>query len=81
MDMQLNRLTVIRQEYGNEKGKLRGSIEFAGPHGKVEIPLDERLSQEVVRLCSDGIVRISRQVAEELTADVVEGVVALPSPE
>jgi len=77
--MRLNKLSIHRETYGPSMGKLYGKIEFEGPHGKIEIPLDEVLSQEIVRLCADGITRMSRDVAENLTADVIDGHVALPA--
>ena len=80
MEMQLAKLYIERLKYGSAKGQLEGRIEFAGPYGNVTIPLDETLSLEIVKLCAAGITRMSRQIAEELTADVVEGTVALPAP-
>ena len=81
MDMQMTLLRVHRITYGKEEGMLQGVVEFTGPRGKVELELDEQLSQEVVNLCSDGIVRMSREIAAELTAEIVEGTAALPAPD
>lgn len=77
--MQLNKLHITRSEYGQDKGQLHGHVEFAGPHGKVELPLDEILSQEIVSVCAEGIARMSRQIAENMTAEIIEGLVALPA--
>ena len=78
-EIQLTRVMISRNEYGQAKGRLTGAVEFKGPHGKVELPLDEEMSREVVRLCSEGILRVSRQVAEEMTADVLEQSLSLPA--
>ena len=69
--IQLKQLFVTRSEYGADKGQLKGKVEFAGPHGNVELPLDEDTSREIVAICAGAIVRASQQVAQELTADVL----------
>ena len=89
--MQLTRLSVTREEWGENKGKLTGRgenkgkltgrVEFSGPHGKVELPLDEKMSHDMVAICSEAIVRMSKGVAEEMTADVIQGLTALPAGE
>lgn len=78
--MQLTKLYISRKEYGPEKGRLEGRIEFSSGGGKVELVLDEQVSADAVRLCADGIVRASHQVAEQMAADVIEGL-SLPAPE
>ena len=77
MNIQLNRVLITRHEYGPAKGQLNGSIEFTGPHGKVELPLDEQMSKEIVAACADALVRSSRAVAENITADIINDVPAL----
>jgi len=79
MEMQLTRLLVTRAEYGKDKGRLSGNVEFAGPNGKVELPLDEKLSHEILAICADGVVRASQQIATELTAQVINEVPMLES--
>ena len=71
--LQLKQLMVMRSEYGSNKGQLSGTVSFQGPHGKVELPLDEQMSQDVINICADAIVRSAQEVATELTADVIAG--------
>lgn len=78
--MELQRLHISRIEYGENKGCLMGVIEFSGPFGKVELPLDKQLSKDILCLCSDAVVRVSKMVATELTADIIDGSVGLPAP-
>jgi hypothetical protein len=71
--MRLEQLHVSRDAYGETKGQLRGRVEFTGSYGKVELALDEELSLRIVRICADAIVAASREVAEKMTAEVIEG--------
>ena len=78
--IQLSKVFISRNEYGDDKGKLRGNVEFTGPHGKVELPLDEQMSKEIVAVCADALVRSTRAVAENMTADIINDVPALNAP-
>jgi len=78
--MNLNKLYISRTEWGAAKGKLQGNVEFIGPNGKVELPLDEELSKQIVSLCADGIVRMSRSIATELTADTLDSTPQIEAP-
>ena len=78
--IQLNKLSVTRAEWGDNKGQLSGTVEFTGPHGKVELPLDEQMSKEIVAVCAEALVRSSRAVAENMTADIINDVPALNAP-
>ena len=77
MNMQLTNLSVSRAEWGEDKGKLSGTVTFDGPHGKVQLPLDEKLSQDILAICADGVMRASQQIATELTAQIITDVPAL----
>lgn len=77
MNMQLTKLNINRAEYGRDVGKLSGTVEFSGPNGKVQLPLDEKLSQDILSICADGVVRASQEVATELTAQIITDVPAL----
>ena len=70
--MRLNKLNLTRPEYGDNKGRLLGAVEFMDEaKGKIELPLDERLSKEIVALCADAIIRVTTAVANEITAEVL----------
>ena len=77
MSILLSKLYITRAEYGSAKGQLSGNIEFTGPHGKVELPLDEQMSKDIVAVCADALVRSTRAVAENMTADIINDVPAL----
>ena len=78
--MQLEKLFIRRSEWGKDKGQLSGKVEFTGPYGEVALPLDEETSRQIISVCANAIVRASQDVAEKMTADVLDGL-ALPAPE
>lgn len=70
--MQLESITIARQLYGDDAGKLTGTVEFSGNHGRIKINLDEDTSREVVKLCADGIVRAARELSTNLIAETLD---------
>ncbi len=74
----------IRECYRHEKCKgYHGEITFEGSLGKVQINCDDTLSRRILTVCAEEIVAASRQVSEELTAniiDLVEEPVAIEPP-
>lgn len=54
-------------------GTIRGHVEFKNELGTVELNLDDKLSKEVMAVCADALVRVSKQAAEEMSAQVLEG--------
>jgi len=77
--MQLKGLSITRSEWGDRKGMLSGKVTFEGASGEITLPLDEHLSKQIVDICAEGIVRVSRHVANNLTAEVINAVPA-PAP-
>ncbi|MEE8607175.1 MAG: hypothetical protein V3S55_06210 [Nitrospiraceae bacterium] len=54
----------------------RARIEFEGSYGTVELNLDKQLSEKMLAVCADEIVASSKEVAENMTANFVEGQLA-----
>jgi hypothetical protein len=71
--MFLSKLEVARgRQYEKHHGELRGRVEFENAEGmKIEIPLDEELSKQVVGLCSDALVRSAKHAAGNMIAEVI----------
>ena len=67
--MKLQRLHIYKN-HGDDH--FRAHIEFTGSHGRVELNLDERLSDKIVAVCADEIVASSKEVAEAMTANFIE---------
>ena len=54
-------------------GKLSGKIEFQNELGEIALKLDEQMTQDVLNVCAEALVRVSKQAADEMTATVLEG--------
>lgn len=79
--MLLKNLNLWRAEsYMPNAGKLMGEITFESPAGKVSMVLPEEHCARILALVADGLVASSREVAEELTAQIISAAPALPRP-
>lgn len=79
--MQLESLW-IRRQYG--KTALDASIEFSGQNGKIHLVLPPDTTQRLLAVVADLVVEASRDVASNLTAEVIEAATttpAIPSPD
>lgn len=74
--MILRSLHIRRQDYGDKS--ITGSVEFANGEGKIELVLDEQLCTEIVAVCADALVRVSKTAAENMTASMLEGFLLEP---
>jgi hypothetical protein len=57
-----------------------GKLEFTGSSGEVAINLNAELSQRVLAVVADAMTATTRELANNLTADVLSGVPALAAP-
>ncbi len=79
--MQLTYLSLYLQEYGSHKGSYQGEVKFTGDYGSTTIKLDAQLSQEVLKICADSLVRQTKATAQIMTANILEQVpAALSAP-
>ncbi len=71
--MELEWLRIERNPaYSARPGEYKGTLKYQGDHGTVEIPLDNALSNEVLKLAAESITRASKDIAQNLTAAVLE---------
>ena len=74
--MKLESLNIrAARKWEDEKGYV-GEIVFDGPLGKVQINVTDALSRRILKQCADEIVAASQQVANELTANIIDQVEA-----
>ena len=67
---------------GTYSGTPSGSIEFNNELGEIKLKLDDEMVQEILQVCAEALVRVSKQAADEMTAEVLDGLgLALPEPE
>ena len=71
--MRLERLTIYTSY---KSDNYKGTAEFEGSYGKVELHLEQRLSEKILAVCADEIVASSKEVAEAMTATFIESQLA-----
>ena len=70
--MELESLRMSKEEWGDNKGKVLGTIGFKGPIGKIELMLSESDCKAILRLCAARLVEQSRELATSMTAEIIE---------
>lgn len=55
----------------NSDDTYRGSVSFTSSHGKVELVLDQEMSEKVVAVVAEQIVESAKTVAEAMNASFV----------
>jgi hypothetical protein len=69
--LRLKRLSIRSIEWGADKGRLQGEIEYAGESGKVEVTLSPADCERMLPVIAEAIVAASREVAEQLTKEAM----------
>ncbi len=70
--MNLKELRIVREEYGQDKGKLLGKIKVDSQDGEITIRLTPKHIEQILRVCADSLVEVSKEVASELTSSMIE---------
>jgi hypothetical protein len=82
----LRSLRIQKKDYYSrslsDSGALsyEGKVEFSGESGDVSINLNAELSQKVLAVVAEAMTETTRDLARNLTADILSGVPALPAP-
>jgi hypothetical protein len=69
--MILEKLMVERNMWGDRKGEYDARIKFTGEKGTIEVPLDSEKIQCVLGVVADSLVTAAKDVAENLTAEII----------
>ena len=80
--MELESLVLDKSQYGEQKGRVTGTIRFRGEHGSIGLTLSPEDCNAILRLCADRLVAQSKQIATDMTASIIEhaGHVAIEGP-
>jgi hypothetical protein len=70
--MQLKALRIELRDYGINEGKYTGEVSFRNQYGSVEVVLAPEISQQVLALCAGALVKNAQDVAQIMTASVLE---------
>lgn len=73
--MQFDKLVIHRREsWQSRPGELSGKLAVKGKHGEIELNLDAKLAEEILKLCAASLVRASQEIATDMTAAVLSGI-------
>jgi hypothetical protein len=59
------------QDYGPDKGKLQGDIEFINQHGEIKVRVGNERAAQIVAILADSLVDTARQTASLMTSEVL----------
>jgi hypothetical protein len=78
--MQLQKLHIERNTWGSREGLLDGAITLKGESGEISLPLDDQMAQQIVAICAEAMVRVTKETAENMTAEIIAATPALAAP-
>jgi hypothetical protein len=67
----VKRIYIEIEEWGDNKGKYRGEVDFGGKEGKIQVRVNDIQSREIIKLCAEQIVETAKGVATALVAPVL----------
>lgn len=59
------------EEYGPDKGKLKGNIEFINQHGELHVRIGNERAAQIVAILADSLVDTAKQTASLMTSEVL----------
>ena len=71
--MLLKSIYLRRNMYGVEEGKLKGNIDVGTSLGEIKLILTEEKCQQILNLVADALVEQTKEVAQLMTAELIEG--------
>jgi hypothetical protein len=60
------------KEYGPDKGKLDGTIEFLNAHGEMKVRINNEQAEKIVAILADNLVKTAQETASLMTAQVLQ---------
>lgn len=68
-------LSVV--DYGADKGKLNGSIEFINQYGEIKVRVGNEQACKIVAILSEQLVETAKETAALMTSEVLSQVKAI----
>lgn len=59
------------QEYGPDKGKLTGKIEFINQYGEITARINQEQAGKIIAVLADSLVHTAKQTAALMTSEVL----------
>lgn len=67
-------------DYGPDKGKLQGSIEFINKHGGIKVRIGNDQAAAIVAILADQLVQTAHETASLMTSQVLEQAASQMTP-
>lgn len=64
-------LYLSAENYGPDKGRLRGKIEFMNQHGEMHVAVNNEQAEKIIAILADNLVATAQQTAALMTAEVL----------
>lgn len=68
--MTLNKLSIERQQWGLDKGKLFGEISFENQYSKVSVKLTEDQAYKLLAIVAEAVVENAQETSRLLVSDL-----------
>ena len=65
-------LYLRMSDFGADRGKLEGSIEFTSQHGDIKVRVNNDQAHKIVAIVADELVRAAQETAALMTQQVIE---------
>lgn len=79
--MLLNELRITKRPSWEVKGiQYKGAIKYEGAHGTIELHLNHETSLKILAVVADAMVASSKELATDLTRDVIDSLPQLAAP-
>ncbi len=69
--MQLRMVHLARNNYGDDKGLLKGSVEVTTLAGEIKLHLDEEKAEKILALIADQLVENTQEIAQSITSSII----------
>lgn len=71
MSTLIKTLYLTMQDYGPDKGKLTGKIEFVNQYGEISVRIGQERAGQIVAALADSLVDTAKQTASLMTSEVL----------
>ena len=71
MPIVLDKLSIDRINYGDNRGQYAGRIKFTGPKGDVALKLSDSQIKRIFSMCADSLVEATTEVATALKSEII----------
>jgi leucyl aminopeptidase (aminopeptidase T) len=80
--MKLIELNIeLQRSYDDNPGKYKGVVKYEGNSGKVELLLDEKISEAVLLCIGQCVTKFTAAVSKQLEADIHQSIQEAQKPQ